>query len=62
MPLVSNEVFNTDGKWENMGDYTTRLKVPGGWIVRTFTGSYNGGCCHQIFIGDVNHTWKIKKE
>jgi hypothetical protein len=40
-----------------------RLKVPGGWIVRSYTsmGKYsNEGGIHQIFISDVNHTWILK--
>lgn len=37
---------------------TDRLKVFGGWIVRTITGNGNdaGTCVVQTFISDVNHT------
>lgn len=36
-----------------------RLKVPGGWIVRTMR-SYEGSAVHQIFIKDEGHTWKLE--
>jgi hypothetical protein len=63
---MSNK-FITNGVWEKIGSNTPtsdRLKVPGGWIIRTFIqrGSYAGGSIHQIFIKDENYTWIIEKE
>jgi len=42
-----------------------RLKVPGGWIVRTivYSLSSGGGCAvDQTFISDADHTWELKKQ
>lgn len=58
----------TNGKWELLdsgpstaGPRTERLKVPGGWIVRsTIPHGYNAGSAvHQIFIEDEAHEWVI---
>jgi len=51
----------------NMSNTTCsdRLKVPGGWIVRSYTktGAFsNKGGIHQIFIPDINHKWVLDKE
>ncbi len=51
--------------WETIDKFSERLKVPGGWIVRT---SYlhvvkNAGvavACHQIFIADPSHEWSLE--
>lgn len=57
-------ISSTRAKWEKLENYSnsSRLKVPGGWIVRTFEnrGVNTGGYAHQIFIKDENHIWKIK--
>lgn len=57
-----SDKFITDGKWEKLESYSSRLKVPGGWIIRTFEdrGMSAGGCVHQIFIKDENHIWEIE--
>ena len=37
-----------------------RLKVPGGWLVRSIylRGQQDGSCAlHQIFVADPNHEW-----
>ena len=45
---------------ENDSDPSSgRLKVPGGWIVRSYMYSVTGGI-HQIFIADSLHQWRIK--
>ena len=46
--------------WEEIdsNEKSDRLKVPGGWIVRSWTGSMQGGV-HQIFIKDDDHTWVL---
>ena len=46
-------------EWERIDDRSERLKVPGGWIVRSDSGSYEGGV-HQIFIEDINHEWRLE--
>lgn len=41
---------------------SARLKVPGGWIVRTTYHGYNtGAAIAQTFVADCNHTWKLDK-
>ena len=44
-------------KWEDITDYTERLMVPGGWIVRS-----HGDGIHQVFIKDSNHGWELTNE
>ena len=51
--------MNYPTKWEDIDDRSERLKVPGGWIVRSDSGSYEGGV-HQIFIEDPNYEWKLE--
>jgi len=39
-----------------------RLKVPGGWLVRSIylRGQQDGSCAlHQIFVADPNHEWVL---
>lgn len=37
-----------------------RMKVPGGWILRTITCGYNiGAAAHQVFITDPQHEWQL---
>jgi len=51
--------------WEkiefNNGVFSDRLKVYGGWIVRSFadTSASQGIPINQIFISDQNHEWKL---
>ena len=53
--------------WETINDNacntrSDRLRVPGGWIVRTitYTGHANGGAAvAQTFVVDHNHEWKL---
>lgn len=58
-------VIEKELNWEKIDDTrqnrspSSRLKVPGGWIVRSETGAYDGGI-HQIFIADSLHEWRIK--
>ena len=58
-------------KWEAVGDTTTvghtsliteRFKLPGGWLVRTVTGSHDSaspGSLSTLFIKDAGHDWKL---
>lgn len=45
------------------GSYSSRLKVPGGWIVKTviITAGNNDRnvALSQIFIQDQKHTWTL---
>ena len=43
-------------KWENIDEDTDRLKVPGGWIVRSWVMR----SVHQVFISDPGHTWTLE--
>ena len=51
--------------WEAIEEGTSRMKVPGGWIVRDvkYIGNDIGpgaGCSTaMIFIEDKEHEWKI---
>jgi len=46
-------------KWEFISDHADRLKVPGGWIVRSWGGYESGKALHQVFIKDVDHVWQL---
>lgn len=50
--------------FEKIDEYTSRMKVPDGWIVRTIVNThYLGGAgVHQIFIHDGFHQWELEKE
>lgn len=39
-----------------------RLKVPGGWLVRTVVTAYNSGThSSQTFITDPQHEWVLEQ-
>lgn len=39
---------------------SARLRVPGGWIVRTVISRYQGGAhCCQTFVADPSHEWVL---
>jgi hypothetical protein len=47
-------------KWEVIDGNSSRLKVPGGWIVRSYldVGISSRSCSiHQVFIPDPEHLW-----
>jgi len=44
--------------WEDLDFYTSRMKVPGGWIVRD-DKNQRGGIC---FFPDPTYEWKVKHE
>lgn len=59
--------------WEKIPSNTTkvdsdRLRVPGGWIVRSYSfaegGSLGSGACHvfisKTFVTDPSHEWKLE--
>lgn len=43
-------------KWELIDRTSARLRVYGGWIVRSWHPS---GGIHQVFISDVSHSWEL---
>lgn len=49
-------------KWEYVGGISSRLKVPGGWIVRSTTISTIYHSVHTIFISDPNYEWKLEED
>ena len=48
--------------WERIDADTDRMKVPGGWIVRSRYWMHSGCGIHQIFISDVEHTWTLREK
>lgn len=45
--------------WETIDTYTSRMRVPGGWIVKSEIRCGEGCTVHQIFIKDPANTWKL---
>jgi hypothetical protein len=56
--------------WEKIDNHTTRLKVPGGWVLKSVTCTIYSNCdankhksdssaVHQVFIADKNHEWSL---
>jgi len=45
------------GKFDKGENYnSSRLKVPGGWVVRSVVTRYGGGAsCSQVFVADPEH-------
>lgn len=54
-------------QWESIDDTSDRLKVPNGWIVRSWIKIFErmnnlaGASIHQVFIEDPSHSWKLEK-
>lgn len=44
-------------RWEDIGEYVTRLKVPGGWLVREIT--INSSPAMICFYPDPEYLWII---
>ena len=58
--------MKTDGKWEKLDDGQSdsdshRLKVPGGWIIRTVSKTFSRESLNvaQTFVPDPKHDWNI---
>lgn len=51
--------------WENIDEFSDRLRVPEGWIVRSWISKSNtiGNSCsiHQVFVSDPEHIWILEK-
>ena len=41
---------------------TSRLRVPGGWIVKTIFYFSDGSGIAQTFLPDPNYKWKLDKK
>ena len=53
--------------WEPANLNTSRIRVPGGWIVRSFTQTITGGTYYvnsesMVFIKDEDKLWELEKE
>lgn len=40
--------------------YSARLKVPGGWLVRSTSYGYHGAGVAMHFVDDPSHGWKLE--
>jgi len=49
-------------EFEKIDSDTDRLKVPGGWVVRTRLnlGMDSHAATHTLFIKDINHVWELE--
>lgn len=47
-------------KWEEIDGFTHRLKVPGGWIVRSEYEFEEDFSTAITFLPDPNWTWKLE--
>ena len=53
--------------WEKIDAETSRMWVPGGWLVRSkmYAGNDSGPgvsvCVHVIFVSDIGHDWEFEK-
>lgn len=50
--------------WEIIDDFSARLPVFGGWIVRSQKSIWNTNSAaislHQVFVSDKNHEWDLE--
>jgi len=44
-------------EWEKMSDRSERLKVPGGWIIKSWITHSTGCSISQVFISDPTYDW-----
>jgi len=57
------ESFIDDVFLQGTACISARLKVPGGWIVRTIISRYQSGVgVEQTFIKDSGHEWELPKQ
>ncbi|MCP3968254.1 MAG: hypothetical protein GY718_18235 [Lentisphaerae bacterium] len=51
-----------DSTMGNVGNYTSRAKIPNGWLVKNEVYIFaKGVTSSMIFIEDRNHNWKVDK-
>ena len=51
--------------WEDIGEETKRLKVPGGWLVRSNISYIGSVSVALTYVPDPDHSWQLndkKKE
>jgi hypothetical protein len=53
-----------DGRDRKPNPYSERIKVPGGWLVRTVhvEWSHGGVACatHTVFVPGLSHEWSVE--
>jgi hypothetical protein len=49
-------------EWEEIDDTTERLRVLGGWIVRSSIDCKSGVSISQVYIPDPNYGWVLETE
>ena len=45
---------------EDSDSVSARLKVPGGWVVRTIVLASRGAGVTQIFVSDPDYKWELE--
>lgn len=58
------DIVESDEPLASLGTRTQRLKVPGGWLIRTtasdtYSGEYPAVAVALVFVPDVAHGWKL---
>ena len=56
MPVLHLEELNVKYEGEKTAQYAYRSRVPGGWLVFTWTPG-KGGLTSSTFYPDPDHTW-----
>lgn len=57
-PISDVKPHGTDLRLESQ-----RVKVQGGWVIRTLTSRYHAGTVsHQVFVSDPGHEWEIETQ
>lgn len=46
-------------RWHTFSPDTHRMRVPGGWLVRTISGFGNTGSVAITFYPDPTHSWEV---
>ncbi len=54
--LIEHKSRAETGEYELTSD---RLRVPGGWIVRTIITRIEATSVHQVFVPDPDDQWKL---
>ncbi len=56
------ECIDDNNTLDQFGDYTSRAKIPNGWLVKNEVYIFEKGVASSmIFIEDRNHNWKVDK-
>lgn len=57
--VIDQETGMTGMTGKHTTSMCSRLKVPGGWLVRTVTSTYRGVGVAQTFVADEDHAWRL---